>query len=75
MPRLRVYAVDSMPPGIRLKHPVMAAASSIGEAAKILRVTRYHLSVHRLPVLDRADEERALAQPGQRLTVGGLRPW
>ena len=70
MGRLRVYAVDTLPPGIRLAHPIMAAAPNIGAAAKILRVTRYHLSVHRLPSLDKIEEQKALDRPGERLIVG-----
>lgn len=66
---LKVYAIDTLPPGIRLAHPVMVAAPNLDQAATILRVTRYHLSTHRLPMLDRADEERARAHPLERLII------
>lgn len=66
---LHVYAIAFVPPGIRLARPVMTAAANLKEAAKILKVSRYHLSVHRLPMLDKADKERALARPRERLPV------
>lgn len=67
--KLKVFAVQVMPAGIPLKHPVMTAAVSMSEAAKILRVSRYHLARHPFPTLGKADIERALSCPGQRLVV------
>lgn len=64
---LKVFATAIMPAGIPLKHPIMAAAVSMEEAAKILKVSRYHLSRHPFPKLGQGDIERALAAPRQRL--------
>lgn len=70
-PRMRVYAVGSMPPGIRLKHAVLVAAVTLEDAARALRVTPYHLRVHRLREISSEDARRALAMPGQRVLAGG----
>lgn len=69
--RLRIYGTDRLPPGIPLKHPILTAAPNREVAAKVLKVSVYHLERHPLPILLPEDRERALAHPGERLLAGG----
>lgn len=67
--RLNVYATDCMPLGIPLKHPIAVAAPSIEDAAKALKVPRYHLMRHRLATIPEAARQQALQTPGIRIMV------
>lgn len=64
----KVYATDCMPPGIHLKRPIMVAATTLEQAARLLKVSQYHLARHRCQV-DARDRARALAQPNLPLTA------
>lgn len=70
---LKVFGTDIMPPGLPLKHPILVATNSAEEAAKILRVSVYHLTKHPLPYLSDADKARALACPRTLLRAEGAR--